>query len=218
MGTRNLTCVVHERTYKVAKYGQWDGYPDSLGIKILKFLLNDFEKESFIQNLNKVHFITDDELNALWKEEGSDDSGWANMEVSQRFKEKYYYLSRDCNGAEVLQGIQNSEVEKQTNSIKFAGNGLFCEWCYVVDLDKNTFEVYEGFNKTDLDPTERFCSFKIENEEYSSVKHLKTYSLNNLPTEEEFLKDLSSSDDENEEPLEEDGEEGYTDGDEDTKQ
>ena len=27
MGTRNLTCVFKDGEYKVAQYGQWDGYP-----------------------------------------------------------------------------------------------------------------------------------------------------------------------------------------------
>jgi len=28
MGTRNLTCVMKDGQYKVAQYGQWDGYPE----------------------------------------------------------------------------------------------------------------------------------------------------------------------------------------------
>ena len=196
MGTRNLTRVVHEGAYRIAKYGQWDGYPESLGQEILKFLRINFERNSFIENLKKIRFINDDELKALWKEAGADDSGWANIAVCDRFKEKHYALSRDCKGSELLLAIQHGGVDKQTDSLNFAGSGLFCEWCYVIDLDKNTFEVYKGFNKTELKPTERFASIKRQEEEYSPVKHFKTYSLNKLPTVKKFLKDLIPPDDE----------------------
>lgn len=191
MGTRNLTCVVHEGTYKVAKYGQWDGYPDSLGVGILRFLVNVFDKESFVQNLNKIRFITDDELKVLWKEAGSDDSGWVTMEVSDKFKKTNFALSRDCNGDILIELIQRGKVDKQTNSLDFAGDGLFCEWCYVIDLDKNTFEVYKGFNKTELDSSERFAVLNRVKEKYTPVRHVKTYSLDDLPNEETFLKDNS---------------------------
>ena len=38
MGTRNLTCIVKDGQYQVAKYCQWDGYPEGQGLKILKYL------------------------------------------------------------------------------------------------------------------------------------------------------------------------------------
>ena len=54
MGTRNLTCVVKNGEFVVAQYGQWDGYPDGNGFKILEFLekinLDDFNKK--VENLS----------------------------------------------------------------------------------------------------------------------------------------------------------------------
>lgn len=36
MGTRNLTAVYLDGQYKVAQYGQWDGYPEGRGGLIWK--------------------------------------------------------------------------------------------------------------------------------------------------------------------------------------
>lgn len=194
MGTRNLTCVVKNGQYKVAKYGQWDGYPTSLGIGILEFLRNEFDRSTFERNLDKVQFISDEQAHALWTECGADDSDWVNMEVSERFKQKYFALSRDCGGDDVLALIQEGKVDKQQSSLEFAADGLFCEWCYVVDLDKNTFEVYTGFNQTQLDPSERFANVKPTEKadtKYSPVKFVKEYSLDNLPSNGQFLTDVN---------------------------
>ena len=40
MGTRNLTAVFMDGEYKVAQYGQWDGYPSGQGVDILNILKN----------------------------------------------------------------------------------------------------------------------------------------------------------------------------------
>ena len=61
-----------------------------------------------------------------------------------------------------------------------------CEWAYIVDLDKNTFEIYEGFNKTALNESDRFYSITKKDNEYHPVKLIKSYSLQELPTSTEF--------------------------------
>lgn len=40
MGTRNLTMVMVDGVYKVAQYGQWDGYPSGQGITVFIFSRN----------------------------------------------------------------------------------------------------------------------------------------------------------------------------------
>lgn len=109
---------------------------------------------------------------------------------------KYPQFDRDT-AAVILSMITNSEGEfKIISHIGFANESLFCEWCYVVDLDKNTFEVYKGFNKEALPENERFYSPEPVDGEYYPVRLRGTFDLDNLPTEEEFLMMFEEDDDE----------------------
>ena len=40
MGTRHMIGVVSDGKYRVAQYGQWDGYPSGQGVGILEFLID----------------------------------------------------------------------------------------------------------------------------------------------------------------------------------
>ena len=58
---------------------------------------------------------------------------------------------------------------------------MFCEWAYVIDLQKGTFEVYEGFQKEPISEDERFYSFFEQPEHrtdaYYPVKKVKEWKL-----------------------------------------
>jgi hypothetical protein len=172
MGTRNLTMVISKEETKVAQYGQWDGYPEGNGAIILDFLRSS-DLKKFKKEVDKLRFLKENEV-----EKVNADPNWiAN----------YPYLSRDM-GAGILRAIYNkNKIIGLVNQEDFAADSLFCEWAYVIDLDKRTFEVFKGFNTKKLAKTERFAKLK-EGKEYKPVKHIKTFSLDALPTEEEFLK------------------------------
>jgi hypothetical protein len=206
MGTRNLTMVISKGETKVAQYGQWDGYPSGQGLNVLSFarlltnnkevknnLLTEKENDgwareniksflalknlsidSFVQMLDEISFFTNQEHEELSKEDDP---------FSKR-----PYLSRDT-ASNILYEIVYGNVDKISNSENFASDSLFCEWAYVIDLDKETFEVYQGFNKKPLTKKDRFFKLKKEDDsEYYPIKLMKSYDLNNLPTENEFLK------------------------------
>lgn len=188
MGTRHLIAVVKDNEYKVAQYGQWDGYPEGQGIKILKFLkTNDIDK--FSDKVDNCKFITDNKFwNELYEElDISPNNGCITFDEADRIKAKYPQLDRDM-GAGVLDYIMNNNEIILKNSIDFAEDSLFCEWGYVIDLDKNTFEVYRGFNKSPLDNNERFYNLGVKDDNgYYPVKHIISFYLKSLPIEEKFL-------------------------------
>lgn len=193
MGTRNLTIVYKDGDYKVAQYGQWDGYPEGLGVNILKFL-HDTNMDDFKYKLNKVSFLSKDENEKLNSYIEGRISENPNYEWTKEFPE----LSRDTGGDILKIILKEEENIKLDNYLNFAADSLFCEYAYVIDLDKNTFEVYEGFIKTPLSEEDRFCFLqeRRRDETYYPVKLVKSYALNSLPSEEEFLNDFEEDEDE----------------------
>lgn len=192
MGTRNLTMVVSNGKFKVAQYGQWDGYPKGQGATVLSFLkstnLDDFKKR-----LKQVKFMGKKEkaeMDGFLKSIGSKD-GWMTGEQSEKYQKKYPLLTRD-NGAKILQMIMDSTENPiyLNNSVSFATDSLFCEWAYLIDLDKNVLEVYTGFNKEPLTEMDRFYKHTSKKEEYTPIKLAKTYPLDNLPSEADFVNDF----------------------------
>ena len=69
-----------------------------------------------------------------------------------------------------------------------------CEYAYVIDLDKNTFEIYEGFKSGPLVNTERFAYLNEKAEGgYAPVALVKSYKIDELPeTADEFVEELNA--------------------------
>lgn len=197
MGTRNLTAVFHNGEYKVAQYGQWDGYPSGQGITALDFVRDEMDRNLFVDRLSATYTPTDEQYKQWWIDAGHDGvSEFVTMDISEKFKASHPSLSRDM-AANILSYIQNStEPVPIKLSINFAADSLFCEYAYVIDLDNNTLEVFKGFNKTPLSENERFYGATCDDSDksYYPIKHLHTFDLNNLPSDDEFLSILDPED------------------------
>jgi len=200
MGTRNITAVMVNGEYKVAQYGQWDGYPSGQGKTILDFLrsLTKEKKKRFVKKVKAVKELTEEENQKQWVECGADpDNDMVGFDVSKIHTEKYPESSRDT-GGKILSIIMKRKAGiLLNNKIDFVTDSLFCEWAYVVDLDDNTFEVFKGFNQMPLHRDERFATFSDQcREDYYPVKLVKKYDLDNLPTVPEMVKELDGEEDE----------------------
>ena len=191
MGTRHIIIVHSDNSNRVAQFGQWDGYPEGQGLTVLRFL-RDMNRSQFETNVRQVKSLTADEVGLKWVDAGADpDSNFVNMEISKRFERMYPQLHRDC-GAKVLQLIHDQPAGLELFlQIDFVGDGLFCEYAYVIDLDTNKLEVYRGFNRTPLDENERFASFQEKDSKYTPVKFWHAFDLNALPSDDEFLATLT---------------------------
>jgi hypothetical protein len=188
--------VVSNGETKVAQYGQWDGYPSGAGTDILKFLRGEGNLETLRKRAGKLRFISPEELDKLLVRYGANpETGSIAYDDYGKFTKENPTLSRDT-GADVLYYIcaSNDPIPLE-NSEEFAKNGLFCEWVYVVDLDKNQFEVYKGFNTSPPPKDQRFYDGDVPSHgDYFPVHLVDTFYMDVLPTEEEFLSRVDPAD------------------------
>lgn len=193
MGTRHLTMVHSGGEYPVSQYGQWDGYPSGQGTTILEFLKNS-DMAKFKEQVDSLTQLTPEQVESKWVEKGAKPGdSFVSMDIAADFREDYPHLSRDT-GSEILQLIYEGTAKEVYLDIDFAADSLFCEWCYVIDLDTRVFEVYKGFNTKKLTKKDRFKFLEDKaNGEYHPVKLIATYPLSNLP---DSLAELEQEDEE----------------------
>ena len=163
MGTKNLCIVLQDQQVRVAQYGQWDGHPKAMGIIVLRFLKDTPKVKQLRETLKTVRF-----------ENETDDS----------------QVCLSANGGEILELLIQLLTQKEIvleNSYDFAANSLWCEWAYLIDLDQNIFEVYKGMNTEELTIQDRFYPITEEGYSYKPVKIFRSFTLNELPSEDEFL-------------------------------
>ena len=196
MGTRNLTIVVHNQEVKIAQYGQYDGFPNYLGVKLLKFFSNPENTKNLKEILPKVRLWNeqDQKLQDEFLESIGCKNGILNDKQKEEFKKKYPFRYRERYGKltegqilEVLLEFHHLDELVTTDAYDFASDSLFCEWAYVIDYDKNAFEVYKGLNTSGISEEDRFFHLYDGENDYYPVKILASFPLDNLPDENEFL-------------------------------
>lgn len=177
MGTRNLTMVIDKNNkLKVAQYGQWDGYPEGQGTTILEFA-RDKNKMSLLQKeLENIKFFDEcNDLDGYIKEFNE-----RSTENKLTDEDNYYFdnlIIRDL-GGEILNSIisiDKSKLPKEhngtiylRNKYEFLKDGLFCEYAYCINFATNKLQCYIGGDNL-----------------------IKEFDLDNLPTTEEFFKELN---------------------------
>jgi hypothetical protein len=172
MGTRHLIMVMLDGQYKVAQYGQWDGYPEGQGVKVLDFLRS-HNVEVFKSQVRKVRYLAPEEV---------------ERESRTNYCGDHDEFSRDTS-AGILPLIYSGEVSILHNQEDFIKDSLMCEWAYVIDLDKNTFETYRGFNKSPLNERARFYYGGKQDGGYYPCSLVRSFHFTQLPTDEYFLKE-----------------------------
>jgi hypothetical protein len=205
MGTRHLIAAQIDGEYKIAQYGQWDGYPEGQGLDVLAFLAgtvpDEARLEAFKARLRACRWITEEEETAINSRAGiKPEEEWITSSQAERRKKIAPQLSRDT-GAAILSLVAESENGLSLqDELSFAGDSLFCEWAYVIDFDAGQFEVYRGFNQEPTGDDTRFPSSKFgegewrkkegQAREYHPVKLAASWPLTAPPTQDEFLATL----------------------------
>lgn len=179
MGTRGTTAVIKNGEFKVAQYGQWDHYISGQGNTVLEFLNGAGNIEALREAVDALIYPTYEQIEAVYIDLGVT-SGWITMEQSDAFHKVYPALSRD-HGAKILDMIANQGIREIRKDEDFPIDSLMCEGVYVVDLDNDIFEVYEGFQETQ--GVGRFADRVTAPNEYGywPVTLIGTFPLSDLP-------------------------------------
>lgn len=145
----------------------------------LNFLKTYMIEHKFRQELKKLKLIQNDEQLYAIRD---------LYEYGTYFPE----FDRDT-GSNILNIVQDGQTTSGcvVNNIGFAAccDCFGCEYAWVIDLDRRTFEAYFGYNKTLLDENDRFYFLQLyrKPDGYYPVRKVAEWSLSNLPTKDEFL-------------------------------
>lgn len=190
MGTRGFIGFVVDGREKIA-YNHFDSYPEGLGAQALTWVrAASQDMETLRQQVRGLRMVTD--ADEPTQEDADRLEPWTDLRVGERSADSWYCLLRRTQGdpgAMLLAGV----IE---DACGFPADSLFAEWGYVVDLDAETFEVYKGFQKEPHDKG-RFADRKSDAIEttYYPVALVATWPLNDLPSDDVFVKTFQSDDD-----------------------
>lgn len=170
MGTRHLVCVTLDGEFKVAQYGQWDGYPEGQGVGVLAFAreiaTTPSALEAFKAKVRALRVADKSELDMSWRQRPE--------------------FSRDT-GSKILQLVASGAAPSVFLQPEFGADSLFCEWAYNLDLDANAMEVFKGFQKS-AHTEGRFSVMKPDRDNgYFPVRLVATFKLDSLPSAEDFV-------------------------------
>lgn len=186
MGTRSLIAAKIDGDLKVAQYSQWGGWPPGQGALVLEFLagMDDAARENFLGKLRATRWATEEDLTKAQAELDAIHT----LKVGHLFPE----YDRDT-GAKIFHLIAQGAVTVLKDSRTFAGDGLFCEWAYLVDFDRDVLEVYTGFGKGKA--VGYFADYEATGNGYSAVSLVKSFDLGALPSETEFVSAFQDEED-----------------------
>jgi len=169
MGTRNLTKVIDKTgEIRVAQYGQWDGYPEYSGTRVLLFISEHGMLDKIEKSLVKCRLTTNDNEVGAAYDVYSDEPKWESLRNEPNgYGIAFPSLSRDT-GVDILKVIVYSNEEVLLwDDRGFESDELFCEGMYALDYQTREFvSVYGG----------------------KTVK----FSFDSLPTAEEYLKSFEN--------------------------
>lgn len=179
MSTRGLYGIRKNGIDKCT-YNHSDSYPSWLGRKVLKFCAN-----NTIDDLKKIFDkieLVDESIKPTEEQiKKCVDAGYYNRTVSTQSVDDWYCLLRHLQGNfDEYQDLINNDKEKtifMTDGISFIKDSLFCEYAYIINLDDEVLEFYEGFQK-EAQKGNRYG--ETEEDGYYPCKLVFTISLNEI--------------------------------------
>lgn len=195
MGTRGFLGFVVDDQEKLA-YNHFDSYPEGLGTQVLGFL-RDVAENNAARNLRdeaRLLRVVKQGIDEPSETDIENLKPWTSLTVGEQSTAHWYNLLRETQGdPDAI--LACGYIEDGSD---FPSDSLFAEWGYVIDLDTETFEVYQGFQR---EPHDRGRFAEREGRDsftgrYYPVALVASWPLADLPDEETFLATFRSDEDE----------------------
>ena len=147
MGTRGLYGIRKEGKDKLT-YNHFDSYPDWLGKKIVNFCM-----WTSLNGLNmlydKIELVSENSQPTEEQKEACREMGLIDDPKEARPEDGWYWLLRKQQGDldEVKKCVEKADKAYMVDNASFIRDSLFCEYAYIINLDTEMLEFYEGFQK-----------------------------------------------------------------------
>lgn len=148
MSTRGLYGIRKDGIDKCT-YNHSDSYPSWLGRKVLEFCANN-TIENLEKFFNKIELVDESSKPTEEQIKKCVEAGYYNGVVSTKSVDDWYCLLRNLQGNfDEYQNLIDDEAKTifMTDCISFIKDSLFCEYAYIINLDDEVLEFYEGFQK-----------------------------------------------------------------------
>ena len=140
MGTRGAYGF-HKGGRDKITYNHFDSYPTGLGADVVEFIQNHTD-EDMNEIFDRIVMVRSNGVPSA--EQIKECFRFYRPSVSMNTPEDWYSLLRATRGD--LE-IYAKGLRYMIDNATFLKDSLFCEWGYVINLDKGVLEVYRGFQK-----------------------------------------------------------------------
>lgn len=184
MGTRGMYGFYKDGITK-ATYNHYDSDISGLGFKVANFI-----KSKSIKDLNRIfdRIIIVDANTHPTEEQIKQCEQYINTSIGEPSKQiTWYQLLRETQGD--LSAYED-DIPYMIDYSGFITDSLNCEWAYLINLDTNKLEIYEGFQRKQNEPKHRYSIDTPQYETYYSCDLIKEIPL--LEVSKEALEELNN--------------------------
>ena len=143
MSSSGMIAIVQGGEFRLAQHCQYDSTLRGHGHAILGFL-QACDIERFRKICERLVPVTEDGVRELDRKMGLDPDRGSTTEADydlwmRRFPETHF-----ATGSQILYMLYYQRTRRASVTPRFAGDGLFCEWAFVIDFDRNSYDLYVG--------------------------------------------------------------------------
>lgn len=176
MGTSAMLYIIDRGETRIAALTSTDAYPDGMGADLLQF----------ISNRKNLRMLREALPRCLPLDQASKDRliGCRTAESNRYIESHPEYLYMQ--GVHMLRDLISSEGEVRVWN-RF-DDRRYDDWAYVIDFDRNTFEVYKGMSGVPVPEGERFHDpAGADAKGIHPFKEVAVFDMDDLPSSPEFV-------------------------------